>query len=196
MQADEITKSALPEIDISNLITEMWATILTVDTTQFDVPLTRKAHSGGRLFTGSKWRIKHDHRHHSYSGGVARRIWRQAPPSRLATISNKTNSSIDKDEIKWFFELQGSDKNYTNSEDLIKIINGLNSLMKKHDYEMINIILQTLETSNMSPEMLVAYSRTTYSIRSRITEWSYFITRAKSELSARGFDADKLMRGL
>jgi hypothetical protein len=100
------------------------------------------------------------------------------------------------ENLGWFFESQKQGREYSSSQELMLIINGMNKLMKAKKFHIIDMVLKSAFVENMSPQMIVAFSRTVFSVRSQLSEWRSFVRRAKSELEFRSLDAERLLKGL
>lgn len=60
----------------------------------------------------------------------------------------------------------------------------------------MSIILSTLILDRLAPEVLIAFSRLTYPVRTRIANWPKFVHAAEKTLESRGIDGRRVLAGL
>jgi hypothetical protein len=79
------------------------------------------------------------------------------------------------------------------SDELITTINRLNIVLKDRNFERMDAIFRQLDVTKISPEMMLAFIRTTFAARSKLGEWRQLRERVRAELSSRRFDSDTLL---
>jgi hypothetical protein len=114
-------------------------------------------------------------------------------PLRKEFVYNLSSISAD---LPWLATLQLRNRVRSTSDELISAINGLNILLKDRDFDLIDKIFQGLNVTEISPEMMLAFIRTTFAARSKLGEWFHLRDRVRAELSSRRFDPDTLLKGL
>jgi hypothetical protein len=82
------------------------------------------------------------------------------------------------------------------ADELITTINGLNIVLKDRNFELMDAIFHQLDVTKLSPEMMLAFVRTTFAARSKLGEWAQLRERTRAELSSRSLDPEVLMKGL
>lgn len=82
------------------------------------------------------------------------------------------------------------------NEVLVGLVHELKVLMQSHSYQVLNNILRTAEFNSLSPEAVVAILRVPSAAKSLLREWRSAVARAKTELTARGLEADRILEGL
>jgi hypothetical protein len=97
-------------------------------------------------------------------------------------------------DLLWLARLELS--NRATSDELITTINRLNIVLKDRDFALMDVIFRKLDVTKISPEMMLAFIRTTFAARSKLGEWCKLRDRVRAELSSRGYDPDILLRGL
>jgi hypothetical protein len=109
------------------------------------------------------------------------------PPEKVLELG----TSVDR---SWLATLELG--NRATSDELITTIDRLNIVMKNRNFELMDAIFRQLDVTSISPEMMLAFIRTTFAVRSKLGEWCQLRDRVRAELSARRFDPDILLKGL
>jgi hypothetical protein len=97
-------------------------------------------------------------------------------------------------DLSWLATLELG--NRATSDELITTINRLNIVMKDRNFELMDAIFRQLDVTSVNPEMMLAFIRTTFAVRSKLGEWCQLRDRVRAELSSRRFDPDILLKGL
>ena len=88
------------------------------------------------------------------------------------------------------------------SEDTIsdhqisEIITSMDKLAWKNDWTRLSQIYADLQPEQMTVVEMIAYLRTSFSYKNKITSWVAFRDRCKVELERRGRDCTRVLRGL
>ena len=98
-------------------------------------------------------------------------------------------------DLSWFIEAHANNEG-ASSATLVNIITGIHLLIKNRDFQMIDMVLRTTRLDRLAPEAIVAFARTSFPIRSRLSEWQRYLQRARKELRRRSLNAVSLMSGL
>lgn len=78
----------------------------------------------------------------------------------------------------------------------MRAIGGLNALLKERRFEALNAVFAMLNTSKLTPELMVAFARVTYPVKEFLPGWYGFVRRVKNELDRRDLDSGRLLNGL
>ena len=82
------------------------------------------------------------------------------------------------------------------NEVLVNVVHELKVLMQNQSYQVLEHILRAADFSSLSPEAIVAILRVPSSARSILYEWRGAVVRAKSEMTERGLETDRILEGL
>lgn len=122
------------------------------------------------------------------------------PMLRSSTVGQFKNMfarpSISAD-LPWLATLEmGNRPARSTPDELITTINGLNIILKERNFQLMDAIFRQLDVTKISPEMMIAFIRTTFAAKSKLGEWCQLRDRIRDELSSRRFDPDTLLQGL
>jgi hypothetical protein len=121
------------------------------------------------------------------------RMWPLSGTVLVEQSANYLGHSISPD-LLWLTKLERD--NRATSDELIATINRLYIVLKARNFAQIDVIFRQLNLAKISPEMMLAFIRTTFAVRSKLREWCKFRERVRAELLSRHFDPDILLRGL
>lgn len=100
-------------------------------------------------------------------------------------------------DLSWF---QAAAEQYTRPvtpSDLVPVISGLTALLTENSFSKVSLVLKSLDSSIMAPEMMVAVLRTTLVAKRLISRaWGQFLKDVRRELVRRNLDASRILRGL
>lgn len=99
-------------------------------------------------------------------------------------------------DLSWLFAAQARGPAKGSSGDLMAVIAGLNAMLKRREFSMIDKILTIVRPAQLSPETMLALARVTFAVRDKLPHWSRFVRRIRSEITNRGLDAHALLKGL
>jgi type III restriction enzyme len=87
-------------------------------------------------------------------------------------------SSISAD-LPWLATLELGNRARSTSDELITTINGLNIILKERNFELVDTIFRQRDVTKISPEMMLAFVRTTFAARSKLGEWCQLRDRVR-----------------
>lgn len=79
--------------------------------------------------------------------------------------------------------------------EVLADIKRINSFISDRSFGMIDEML-TESIEDLSAERIVTRARATFPIRSRLIEWTDYVIRADVELTERGMNSKRLLKGL
>lgn len=116
------------------------------------------------------------------------------PPGRQhqAALAGSVNGRLDLDWMR--IATSGTDP--LPSELLGKIVDGINSALNADRFDVVDSAFRAADVKQMSMEAMVVYSRAPFMARFKLKCWRLFLDGAATEISRRGYDAAKILRGL
>jgi hypothetical protein len=100
-------------------------------------------------------------------------------------------------DLSWLTTLYSSTENVRiSSAQLQDVIININALLRDKKFDDLAFLLASLKFDRVAPEVLIAFARVTYQVRTRIGHWSKFLSNVELSLNSRGIDGKKLLRGL
>lgn len=100
-------------------------------------------------------------------------------------------------ELDWYFSILSRGKTDEISvSELAEYIRGLNALVAKERYSMLDNILTDIVKNSVSNKVLLAFSRAAFPIRSKLSGWRRFLIEVKAELEKAGKDSESLLKGM
>jgi hypothetical protein len=82
------------------------------------------------------------------------------------------------------------------TSDLASLIGECHTMAARQDWEGIGRFLRSANNETDEPTVIVARLRGAFPFRSKIEGYSSLISNAKDHLDRRGFNAERLLRGL
>lgn len=79
---------------------------------------------------------------------------------------------------------------------LVALVDHINRLLSKNRFDEVDRSLKLSDVQTEKPEVMLVYLRGTFAARTLLKEWGPYLDRAHTELSRRGLDADRLLKGL
>jgi hypothetical protein len=98
--------------------------------------------------------------------------------------------------LDWVQALLQDGRQNTSQESFMNMVNGLENFLEQRNFEILDELLDSVDFSEVTPEVMVAFVRTTYQARSKLRAWPGAVQRIKSELTRRGFDSSRVLTGL
>lgn len=89
-------------------------------------------------------------------------------------------------------ELQAKDE--ISASDLVPLINSIHELFIEGKFNEMNDWLLT--EKKLQPELAISVARTTYPVRSRLSNWNLFVQTSLKNINEMGYNGEKLLRGL
>jgi hypothetical protein len=99
-------------------------------------------------------------------------------------------------DLSWLFKAMTCGRDECSKEVLTGLISGLSDLLLSRAYDVVDLILRSIATSQLSPEVLLAIARTSFAARHNLLEWAGYVGAMKDEFRHRGLDANRLAQGL
>jgi hypothetical protein len=127
------------------------------------------------------------------TGVEAGRPWNVRTNHRVRTVRMEPSASS---ALNWLLQALSGDTEKSTSDELVEVINGLNDLLKSRQFSVVDLVLKAVDVKRLSPEMLLAFSRTTFAVRSKLSMWRPFVMKAKQELNRRAWIAPPCSVGL
>jgi hypothetical protein len=126
--------------------------------------------------------------------------WRIFHPTKVARVQEfrrevrmrPVGTPVD---LSWFIEAHQSNEGVP-SATLVSIINGFHLLIKNRHFQIIDMILRTSRLDRLAPETILAFARTLFPVRTKLSAWYPYLHRARNELRRRSLNAGSLMSGL
>ena len=72
-------------------------------------------------------------------------------------------------------------------EVLAATIDKINEMIAAREWEVLDSYFLSLDPWEMSPEIMIAWVRTSYPVRIKLKNWKWFLERCRSDLKSRGF---------
>lgn len=98
-------------------------------------------------------------------------------------------------KTEWFKVMESSDT-YIDVKYISKFIQLLYKEIKENHIQTLGVTAVSLDKTKLSPEMMVAFLRSTFIWRDQIPKWNEFLEQTHSELEDRGIDSNQLLQGL
>ncbi len=100
-------------------------------------------------------------------------------------------------DLSWLFAaLNSRELAQPTVANLTSCIQGINGLIAKGRFELLSKVLNSANLAGMSNETMLAFARSSFPVRERISNWRRFTRNVKAELDRRGRDGTQLMKGL
>jgi hypothetical protein len=113
---------------------------------------------------------------------------------RIIVNSLLDNQQVD---ISWFKFVEKSAGSQITTNDLEKVISGLNLMMKHKQFLQIGILFRSLNLKKVAPEILIAFLRSTFSLKNQLAKvWFQFRDDVDKELRRRKLPPDIILKGL
>jgi hypothetical protein len=104
-----------------------------------------------------------------------------------------SSNSVD---LAWLTAAIDAGRESCSKQILVDLITGLCELLSDQQYSSVDIVLRSLDASRLSPEVLLASTRTSYPVRHKLAAWRPLVIRMRQEFANRHFEADKMLQGL
>jgi ABC-type taurine transport system substrate-binding protein len=78
----------------------------------------------------------------------------------------------------------------------MNMVNALEDLLGQSNFGLLDELLASVDYGEISPEVMVAFVRTTYQARSKLRAWPSAVQKIRNELTLRGFDGSRVLTGL
>jgi hypothetical protein len=79
---------------------------------------------------------------------------------------------------------------------LIDVISAINGVLKARAFNLLDAIFDAVDASKTDPTVLIAFLRTSFAVRMKLSSWQPLLKRAAAEFQQRGLDGERLLRGL
>ncbi|UWQ83533.1 hypothetical protein [Leisingera caerulea] len=123
------------------------------------------------------------------------RKWRDS--TAAGGSSHKAISVESAISLDWYIRAVslGADEPVSVS-DLSYYIKGLNSLIGAGSYQTLNKLLDDVIGRDINIQVLLAFARASFPVRSEIVGWRNFVSKSADLLEAKGKNSETLLRGL
>jgi hypothetical protein len=99
-------------------------------------------------------------------------------------------------DLSWLFAAVNEGSNRSSSQQLMKVVSALNSLLKARRFTDLNYMLSKLQPERLSPELMLTFARLTFPVRELLSNWYSFVRKVKKELESREMDSKRMLQGL
>jgi hypothetical protein len=123
--------------------------------------------------------------------------WKRAPNRRGSEkpllVEDSRPAPLD---LSWLFAAVNEGSNRSSSQQLMKVVSALNSLLKARRFTDLNYMLSKLQPERLSPELMLTFARLTFPVRELLSNWYSFVRKVKKELESREMDSKRMLQGL
>jgi hypothetical protein len=99
--------------------------------------------------------------------------------------------------LDWYFDaLSKNEDEQLSVAKLSDYIKGINSIIREEQYATLEKILHDATAKNAPSHVLLAFTRATYPVRTRIKGWKTFLASVVSKLERSGKDSGRLLKGM
>lgn len=107
-------------------------------------------------------------------------------------LADDTQTRID---LGWLFEaLHSTDE--SGVKVLGVVVDGVNDLVRSRAFRLLDQALSDINVDTASKHVLLGLARSTYPVRTKLTEWKTFVIRVDEAFRRRELDSDRLLKGL
>jgi hypothetical protein len=104
--------------------------------------------------------------------------------------------SFDEQELATLFRLLRASAEQLRDSDIAEAIRELSKLLSSGKLQTVDAILNAIQPTELSVEMMITLLRTSYVARTSLQSWATFLERARAEVTRRGRNPAKVFRGL
>ncbi|WP_283966821.1 hypothetical protein [Tritonibacter sp. AK171] len=122
-------------------------------------------------------------------------------PDIGGTSDSTTVGFIDVDEqpvdLSWLSAaLNSGELEQPSVANLTSCIQGINGLIARGKFGLLSKVIGSANLDGMSNETMLAFVRSSFPVRNRISNWKRFARDVQAELDRRGKNGVQLMKGL
>lgn len=96
----------------------------------------------------------------------------------------------------WFEDFSKNASTFTDVKSILPYYKKIDDLLINSDFNTCDALLNNINTKNLSDVLLIGLLRLTYSWKAKLPSWPLLLSKTSKELSLRGYDDKKLLRGL
>ncbi len=99
-------------------------------------------------------------------------------------------------KLNWAEEFFKNSLSLNNPQLLLPYYKEIDKLLKNKEFHIFNTFVRNINTKRLSDVLLIGLVRLTYTKRTQLPDWNLLLSNVSNELSTRGYDEKKVLRGL